>query len=136
MKHERIFLIYLSLLRDFKLKHREKMFSQYLLSVYYLLDIFFLYWNILSNLCKMITLEIAQKVLFFGPVVFCKTPAGDYTFSPNVQQDCRASTRKYTFRNTLKLSGNVAQSWSLLSSVLGKSICINEQVELNIAKEN
>ena len=27
---------------------------------------------------KTITLEITQKVLFFGQVDFCKTPAGDY----------------------------------------------------------
>ena len=78
MKPEQKFLICLFLLRDFKVKQQEKIFSKYLLFVYYLLDILFLKWNILSNLYKTINLEITQKVFFFGQVVFCKTPAGDY----------------------------------------------------------
>ena len=65
-----------------------------------------------------------------------------------------APTWKYNFRNTLTWSNNIAQRYSPLSfihsvnyenlsvvaeeclTVLGKSICINEQAELNIAKEN
>ena len=63
-------------------------------------------------------------------------------------------TWKYDFRNALTWSNNIAQMFSPLSfihsvneenlsvvaeeclTVLGKSICINEQAELNIAKEN
>ena len=65
MKHEWKFLICLSLLQDFKVKHREKMFSKDLLFVYYSLDCFPLFWKILSNLCKTIALEITQKWLYW-----------------------------------------------------------------------
>ena len=105
-------------------------------------------------------------MLFFGQVVFCKTPAGttaDGFTRKNVfkslfgffvlkavpkrcsttkrgvllqQVYCRASTRIYNFRKTLQMLSNVTQRCSLLSSILQKSMCINEQAELNIAKEN
>ena len=63
-----------------------------------------------------------------------------------------APTWKYIIRNTLTWSNNTAQRYSPLSlthsvndenlsvvteeclTILGKSICINEQAELNIAK--
>ena len=65
-----------------------------------------------------------------------------------------APTWKYNFRNTFKLSNNIAEMYTPLSlihsvndenlsvvaeeclTVLGKSICINEEAELNIAKDN
>ena len=80
MKHERKFLICLSLLRDFKVKHREKMFSKYLLFVYYLLDTRY-FLPLMKHTVKSVQNDHSRdhsKGVVFWTGGVCKTPVGDY----------------------------------------------------------
>ena len=117
-----------------------------------------LYWTggLLQNTCRGLLLMDLPRKMFpifliayteFSRLLCFKSSVLLQRFSANMQQVYwRAPTWKYKFKNTLTWSNDVAQRCSRLSprrmvaeqslTVLGKSICINEQAELNIAKAN
>ena len=75
MKHEQSLSSFFHYFEIFKVKHREKMFSRYLLFAYYLLDFSPIKWSI-SNLCKTITFYITKNCSSWTGVVLQNTFGG------------------------------------------------------------